>query len=234
MTFSLAMLCALEIEAKPIIDILEMKEKEEFFDPRLGFKLFSSKLFPKTCLIQFGKCQKNGVDRIGTQIAAIAAWETIRTLSPNYIGSVGTAGGFQKKGASIGDVYLSERHICFHGRHIPVPEYASFELGHYPVMHIPNFVNIKRGIISSSDAIPLSKHDALKMTKIKTDAKDMEAAAIAEIAYASAVPMFALKSISDFIDSPQDTHTQFLANFKTATESLARALKSLLCSYDFT
>ena len=232
MSFDLAMLCALEIEAGPIVTSLQLTEKESPFDSRLAFKFFSSDSL-NISLIQFSKCPIFKVDRIGTQIAAIAAWETIRHLKPKMIASVGTAGGFKSKGASIGDVFISDSGICFHGRHIPVPEYKSYELGQFPSFALNNLGPIKKGLVSSGDSIPLNENDQKRMLEIGTDAKDMESAAIAEVAFLTKVPMFAVKSISDFVDSDERTHSQFLANFKNATESLAHAMSFLVNNNHF-
>lgn len=229
MSFNLAILCALEIEAEPIVKTLHLSEKRCPFDERLGLRFFSS-ASSNVCLIQFGKCPKSGVDRIGTQIATLATWETIKTINPKIISSVGTAGGFQSKGASIGDVYVSDGEICFHGRHIPVPEYKLFETGSFPSHIIKNLGSLKKGLVSSGDSVPLNHHDQERMTSLNTDAKDMEAAAIAEVAYLAKVPMFAVKAISDFVDSSAHTHAQFLANFKAATDKLAEAMSFLVAN----
>lgn len=104
MTFSLAILCALELEADPIVRLLEMHEHQYVFDSRLRLRFFVSKRFPDICLVLFGKCPRTNVDRIGTQIASLVTWETIRQIKPASIASVGTAGGFKAKGAQIGDI----------------------------------------------------------------------------------------------------------------------------------
>lgn len=232
MSFNLAILCALEIEAEPIVKSLQLSEEPCPFDERLGFRFFTS-ANSEICLIQFGKCPKNGIDRIGTQIAALAAWETIKILNPMVIASVGTAGGFKARGASIGDVLVSDLGIYFHGRHIPVPEYKSYETGNFTSYTLKNLGSIKRGRVSSGDSVPLNEHDQEKMCALKTDAKDMEAAAIAEVAYLAKVPVVAIKAISDFVDSTERTHSQFLTNFKEATDKLAQAMRYLVANNNF-
>jgi len=232
-SFSLAMLCALEIEADPIIRLLKMHEHQDIFDQRLRLRFFASSRFPDICLVLFGKCPRAKVDRIGTQIATLAAWESIRQIRPAFLASVGTAGGFKAKGAQIGDIYASHGSIYFHGRHIPVPAYRSFELGEFPSSKLDINGTIKKGVISSGDCVPLVASDQEKMQLIGTDAKDMEAAAVAEIANLAGVPMFAVKSISDFVDSDERTHEQFLANYKIATEKLAQAMEFIVSNRCF-
>jgi nucleoside phosphorylase len=228
MNFKLALLCALKIEAEPIIQRFSLKEASDIFDKRLGLRVFLDEKDAALCLVYFGQCPSRGVERIGTQVASLAAWETIRTLNPSMLASVGTAGGFKVRGAQIGDVYISEGPIYFHGRHIPVPGYEDFELGKFPSVSIKNTGFLKKGTISSSDSIPLSAIDQEKILRLEADAKDMEAAAVAEVAYLAGVPMFALKAISDYVDSTEATHEQFLANFKLATYKLAEALERLV------
>lgn len=227
MTCELAILCALEIEAEPIKIALDMEEIHDHFDPRSGLKLYKSNMRHVIKLVQFGTCSKSNVNRIGTQMACLAAWETIKTLNPKIIASVGTAGGFQRKGACIGDVYYSNK-IYFHGRHIPVEAYKSYEIGDFTAVNLPNLRDVKFGVVSSSDSVSASIDDLNKMHELGTDAKEMEAAAIAEIAAMTDTPMFALKSISDFIDSPVGTHTQFVANVKLATAALTKSLRTLI------
>lgn len=131
MRISLAILCALLDKASPIINRLNMSEVLGHFDARLGFRLFVSHDFPAVRLVLFGKCGRSGVDKIGTQVASIACWESIRTLNPKIVASVGTAGGFESKGASIGDIFLSDQYIYFDGRHILFPVIKPLRLGNF-------------------------------------------------------------------------------------------------------
>lgn len=232
MSFYLAILCALEIEAMPINTSLGLKEQKSPLDMRLGLKFFANES-STISLIQFDKCPLHKVERIGTQIATLAAWETIRTLKPKTVASVGTAGGFKTKGASIGDVFISNGKICYHGRHIPIPEYKPYELGYFPSLELKNLGPIKKGLISTGDSVPLNKNDQVKMQELGTDAKDMESAAIAEVAYLTKVPMFAVRSISDFVDEEEQTYSQFMINFKKATYNLASAMNFLVTNNIF-
>lgn len=231
MHYSAAVLCALKFEAEPIIQRLELKEIDDFFDDRLGLRIFAKEGSGSLCLVLFGKCKRNNVDRIGTQFASIAAWETIRLIKPTIIISAGTAGGFKSKGADIGDVFLSDKHIYFHGRHIPVPKYSTFAKGEFTVfsdIKLSNSTKVKKGIISSGDSIPLTALDSQLMEELGTDAKDMEAAAIAEVAQITGTNVIALKCISDFIDIDTSTHLQVRDNFKLALSNLTNCLEEII------
>lgn len=224
MSCELAALFALEIEAEPFINQFNLNERHGVFDDRLKLRLFTCDRHPSLSVVLFGKCPTHGVERIGTQIATMAALETIRLLRPHMLASVGTAGGFLKRGANIGDVFFSDRAIYFHGRHIVCPMYRDFEMGGFPSTTLHDLGTIKRGVISSSDSIPPSLNDATKMDELATDAKDMEAAAIAEIAALTSTPMFALKAISDFVDTSETTFDQFQANYRVAARNLCDSL----------
>lgn len=228
MSCELAVLYALEMEAKPFIEQFELKERHGIFDERLHLRLFWSERYPSLSVVLFGVCPMHGVERIGTQTATMAALETIRILRPHMLASVGTAGGFVKRGAKIGDVFCSDGAIYFHGRHIVFPMYRNFELGGFPSTTLRHLGSIKRGVISSSDAIPPSHDDAKKMDELATDAKDMEAAAIAEIAALTNTPMFALKAISDFVDVNETTYDQFQANLQLAARNLCDSLQYVI------
>lgn len=231
MHFSVAVLCALKFEAEPIIQRFNLKEIHDVFDHRLGLQVFAQENSPSFCLVLFGKCKRNNVDRIGTQFASIAAWETVRIIKPEIIISAGTAGGFKSKGTEIGDVFLSEKHIYFHGRHIPVPKYSTFAKGEIPVfsnIKLGSSNKIKRGIISSGDSIPVTPLDSQLMEELGTDAKDMEAAAIAEVAQLTNTKIIALKCISDFIDIDRATFDQVKDNFKVALSNLTDCLEEII------
>lgn len=228
MNCELALLFALEREAQPFIQQYDLNECFGVFDERLHLRLFSSGHYPTLWVVLFGRCPTHGVERIGTQVATMAALETIRCLCPRMIASAGTAGGFLKRDAKIGDVFFSAKAIYFHGRHIVIPKYKNFELGGFMGATLQDLGTIKSGVISSSDSIPPSPDDMIKMDELATNAKDMEAAAIAEIAALMGTPMFALKAISDFVDSRETTHEQFQTNYRVAARNLCHALGYLI------
>ena len=111
-----------------------------------------------------------------------------------------------------------------------------FAKGEIPVfsdIKLPIAMKVKKGIISSGDSFPVGLLDGQIMEELGTDAKDMEAAAVAEVAYLAGVPVFAVKSISDFIDSSEPTHHQCIANRHVATTNLAEALDLILSNNKF-
>lgn len=230
MQYSAAILCALKFEADPIIQRFDLKEVKGLFDDRLGLQMFARENSSAFCLVLFGKCKRNNVDRIGTQFASIAAWETIRLIKPDIIISAGTAGGFKARGANIGDVVLSDKHIFFHGRHIPVPKYHTFAKGEFPVSNIKlsETTKLKKGVVSSGDSVPTNPLDSQVMAELGTDAKDMEAAAIAEVAQTTGTKVVALKCISDFVDTKTETHVQIRENFRLALSNLTDCLEEVL------
>lgn len=67
-----------------------------------------------------GKCTIHGVDNVGTVPAAVTAYLAAQEFHPDLVISAGTAGGFQSKGAAIGDVFLATG-FANHDRRIPIP-----------------------------------------------------------------------------------------------------------------
>ena len=62
----------------------------------------------------------HGVDNVGTVPAAVTAYLAVHEFKPDLVISIGTAGGFQAKGAAIGDVFLATA-FANHDRRIPIP-----------------------------------------------------------------------------------------------------------------
>ena len=58
--------------------------------------------------------------------------------------------------------------------------------------------------------------------------KDMEAAAVADVARLLGVPMLAVKAITDLVDAHAPTPDQFLANLGVATAQLREALLDMI------
>ena len=88
-----------------------------------------------------GKCSKHGVDNVGTVPAALSTFLAIHQLSPDLIINAGTAGGFNKKGASIGDAYICS-HMKNHDRRIPIPGFTEYGTGCYTAFPSPNIIEV--------------------------------------------------------------------------------------------
>ncbi len=93
-------------------------------------------------------------------------------------------------------------------------------------------LGLKEGIISTGDSVHADPSDLERLQSNKAACKEMEAAAIAEVAQFCNIPMIALKVITDYVDSQERTYAQFLRNYQVAmqalTEKVAAALDFIL------
>lgn len=172
------------------------------------------------------------VESVGTQPAALNTLSCIREFEPDLIVNAGTAGGFGKKGAEIGDMFVATDKVYFHDRRIPLtPEYKSYGIGAYPCLpwggEIAKLLSAKSGIICTSDSFDMSEIDKQQMESFGADAKEMEAAAIAYVCQKLETPLLILKSITDLVDVPVASEEQFMANLAESAESLRTGLIKL-------
>jgi nucleoside phosphorylase len=228
---NIALIVTMSLEAEPLIAVLNLKQINNFFDYRLPMTAYQANNNKNITLISPGICPINKIDRIGTQAATLAAWETIRLLNPDIIINAGTAGGFKKHQANIGDVYISTESFKYHNRHIPVEGYEDFQVGNFQCTEAPKLaaaIGLKRGIISTGDSVSADTSDIQRMELNNAHCKEMEAAAIAEIAQLCQIPMFALKVITDFVDVHECTQAQFLKNYQIAIQALTEKIVAAL------
>jgi 5'-methylthioadenosine nucleosidase len=175
-----------------------------------------------------GKHARFGADAIGTIPAALLAHTAIDRFSPRLVINAGTAGGFVRRGAAIGDVYIGDEVTVFHDRRIPLDGFRAMGLGHFPI-HTPRALaetlGLKVGIVSTGDSLDCTDEDDRQMASLGATLKDMEAASIAYVCEHRKVPLLLLKSVTDLVDVHEaSTAEQFLANYRMATERLAAAL----------
>jgi Phosphorylase superfamily len=75
-----------------------------------------------------GKCDRFGVDTVGTNAATLTSYLAIAAFKPSVVISAGTAGGFAARGAKIGSVFVSTACVN-HDRRIPLPGFEVFGTG---------------------------------------------------------------------------------------------------------
>jgi 5'-methylthioadenosine nucleosidase len=88
--------------------------------------LFSVLLLPLLCI---------------TSIAAISTFIALTELKPDLIINAGTAGGFKKHSAAIGDVFLSD-HVKHHDRRIPLPGFHEYGRGNHESFKCHNLIKV--------------------------------------------------------------------------------------------
>lgn len=222
----IAILFAMGTEAKQTINAFNMTEIKNFFDPRLKLKCYKTTIKQDEIFLIVNDIYK-GIYRVGTQAAALMAWETIKLIKPDIIISAGTAGGFSETGACIGTVYLSTNKIYYYDRNIPLGDYEKYGRGEYKSLEAPfaaKKFGIKLGIIASGNSLTTNVNDFIELKKLGVNAKEMEGAAIAEVASLCGIKFIAIKSITNIIKQDADAPGEFEKNFKFAVDALTEKL----------
>jgi 5'-methylthioadenosine nucleosidase len=194
--------------------------------PEIPAKIYE-KCLDNDSLITFvlsGICPLHGVNRIGPSIQTLAL-VSLATFKPDIVINSGFAGGFESKGANIGDIYFAKGTIFNHDRYFtPDDPYKNYCEGGFPVLTPDSILcqklGAKTGQITSSGSMLASNEDTNNMMRFATIVKDMEASAIAEAAFIMKTPFIALKVITDLVDKQICTQKQFNENFPALTTKL--------------
>ncbi|MEZ5165314.1 MAG: hotdog domain-containing protein [Acidimicrobiales bacterium] len=175
----------------------------------------------------------SGVDAIGTTAAALTTNVVLQPDDghrPDLVVSVGTAGGWQRAGAAVGDVYVAWPKIVCHDRRIPLAGFEALGTADLPVADLRGRGGCRRPPRhrDDGDSLDESPTDRVRIEASGAEVKEMEAAAVAWVAALHGVPMTAVKAITDLVDHEIGTPAQFVENLGVATESLVRATTALL------
>ena len=219
---------AMEAEALPIVDALELVEVESATSGLLPSRWFADE---RTTVVINGRHRLHGVDSIGTTAAAIATLAAVTRLEPSWIVSAGTAGGFAQRGGHIGQVVVAQGPVIHHDRRIPLAGFDEYGRGNYPTEdldEVADRLGFTTGPCSTGDSLDAPESDLAVMATHGTLAKDMEAAAVAHVAWLADTPFTALKVITDLVDGPEPTAAEFLSNLESASATLATALPRLV------
>jgi 5'-methylthioadenosine nucleosidase len=231
---NVAIIMAMEAEAAPVIRALDLINVTETlsFTPFYGLTAYQGMVNGQHIhLIINGRNSAHGVDGIGTVNATITATEVMRIIAPDTIISAGTAGGYADKGADIGDIYISNDHFVYHDRRIPLANFEGYGIGDFPCLDTGRMIddlNLKSGIISTGNSLDVSHEDQTRLNQSGAIAKEMEVAAIAEVAQMAGIRVVAVKSITNLAGVKTDAPGQFGENFDNATNALASTLPRVL------
>lgn len=188
-----------------------------------------------------------GVDAVGSTAAALTTHVALSLDRPaadldrpradldrpaaDLVLSVGTAGGWLRCGAQIGDAYIAWPRFACHDRRIPLPGFdvmGESRLAAADLRSHASALGCRLGIVTSGDSFDESPTDRERIIAGGAEVKEMEAAAVAWVGRLHGVPVGALKTITDLVDSPVATEAQFLANLATASETLRTKTLALL------
>lgn len=223
---SIVILVAMEQEAAPMIKEFNLERQESLCNICQCLTFSGKYAGCSLYLITNGKCRRYGVDEVGTVPAALSAYVAIKNINPDLIINAGTAGGFYRKSAGIGDTYVVS-HIKCHDRRIPIPEFIEYAKGNFDLHETPNLVkalNCKTGALTTSNSLDHTEMDDTIMLENDASVKDMEGAGIAWVAHLANVPLVCIKVITDIVDGEHPTEQEFLKNLNTAAQSLKESL----------
>ena len=140
-------LIAMEAEAQPLIDKLKL-EKIETNDKVSEHSEFQGKLKDcKITLITNGKSSRFGCDNVGTNPATLSCYIGITKFKPDLVINAGTAGGFKKHGAAIGDAFVSTK-VHHHDRRIPIPGFVEYGKGDHDSVACSEMIKVRINNIS--------------------------------------------------------------------------------------
>lgn len=210
-------------EAKFMIDAMGLSHSKP--NPTgLPIITYTGTFSQKNIILQLnGVCPTYGVDNIGTEAATLNAYTGISRYKPDIVINAGTAGGFLRYDAKVGDVYLSAPHVSFHDRRINLPGFVEYGIGNYPCFpasHLAEKLGLRTGIVSTGSALDFTPTDLEIMLQNGAEVKEMEAAAIAWVCTLLNTPFLAVKAITDIVDGHVPTEKEFLANLNFASEQL--------------
>ncbi len=228
----IGLIIAMQAEAQGIIEEMEFSPIPSP-DPSLPAQFYQTRLNSgiEVVLAVNGVDTHHGVDLIGCEAATLTAYLMLHHFKPDLVLNAGTAGGFERRGAKIGEVMLVQEHVFFHDRRVPIPgfmEQGEGRFGVWEAKHLARELGVRTGVVSTGSSLELSPRDAEKLEEQKADLKEMEAAAIAWVCQLKKTPFLALKSVTDFVDHPEPAQDQFLKNLSLASANLTGILANLL------
>jgi len=229
---NIVILMAMQEEATPLINRLEMTENLNCFAAALPFRCFQSQVGNlAVSVVTSGVDPIHKSDNIGCEPATLMAFESINKLSPDLMVSAGTAGGFASKDAQIGTVYASEKHFVFHDRIVPLPGFSDAAVGCFPALNVKQLakdLGLKTGVISSGSSLEKNPKDQRVIDEHDAVAKEMEAAAVAWVAMLHQVPVVAIKSITNLVDETNQSEDEFIKNFDYSVSTLNKKLLEVI------
>lgn len=165
---SLLVLIAMTAEAQPLIDALSLSKMESLATEPYAVCFYSGSYKGITITVATnGQCRlspdNTGIDNVGTTPACLSTLLAMQTLSPkpDLVINAGTAGGFGKMGAAIGDAFVSTS-IKHHDRRIPIPGWDAYARGHHTTHATSQLcaaLKFKSGVVSTGNSLDCTERD---------------------------------------------------------------------------
>lgn len=217
---------AMTKEAEPIIRKLEMTLSDVQINRHVQAPIyFKSHGGHDVYLLVGGKDKVHGTDLLGSGIIPSVTL-AIQAIEPDLIINVGSAGGFSQRGAERHEVYLSDGTFRFHDRLFgPDTYHKPYGVGDYPVFEgvdeLSTRLNLRKARVSTGGSMLASREEEAQMSENGAVLKEMEAAHIAQVAVLFDVPMFAIKGVTDLVDTTTCPQEQFSESIMPLSEKLA-------------
>ena len=221
---------AMEKEASPFLRLAGAPSLETL-RPGFPYRFVEIKnLFSQPVAVTVGgKDPRFNIDPIGTVPAALQALIGIDRFSPRLLVNAGTAGGYLKHGAQLGEVFVGSGTASYHDRRVALPVFEEYCRGRYPITDLGTFAihSFRKAAVSTGDSLDCPPEDQSRIDENGAALKDMEAGAIAGVCERLGVPFVPVKAVTDFVDHHEETSEQFLKNLELATGNLAAALMQI-------
>ena len=224
---------AMEAEAEPVLAAVNAQQMDTpAWAAALPTQLYVA-LVDKIELVVAvnGVDPATGVDCVGTQAAALSTQVAIAAHAPDLVISAGTAGGYQRHGAEIGDAYLAWPSLVHHDRRIALPVFDEFGRGEHPaadLRSVATALGLRTAIVTTGNSLDETATDAEWILASGAEVKEMEAAAVAWVSRLNEIPVSAVKVITDLVDAPAATEVQFVANLEFAVGRLSEVLLAVV------
>ena len=220
----------MEEEAKEFIQKHQFSEISPDWNIKVPQKTYASDMYENISLrlILNGTYGENH-QYIGTNGAIISTFLALETIKADLIVNIGTCGAWKAHDSYIGDVYWVNQ-TSFHDRRIPLAQYEDFGQQKLRAFEIPDDLKdtFKVASLSTGNSLDITKRDQEIISMNKAILKDMEGAAINEIASLNQTPLILVKAVTDLIDSEIETSEEFLKNLKYTISELNKKMQILI------
>jgi nucleoside phosphorylase len=214
---------AMEHEAAPIADALGLARAG---DARVG-RIAGAEIV----LLTPGIDPATQVDRIGPVHASTALTRAlVHAREPfDLVVNAGTAGGFESQGQRIADLVVA-RDTLFHDARVAIDGFDRVARAHTRLSadesllaRLAAALDARAGLVSTGSSLDATADELAAFARSGALAKEMELAALAVACRVHAVPLVALKGITDLVDHHEPTHEAFLRNLERTAARVAAA-----------
>lgn len=229
----LVVLVAMEAEARGVRTRYGLEGDGALLHPAFPARTWSTDTAEgRVSVVTNGVDPDHGVDLIGTTAATATTLLAIERHRPAIVVSAGTCGGFAARGGRIGSTYLASE-VRRHDRRVDVDglrEMLRADEGVLDAAHIAAELGLEVGPVTTSDALDAPPLDLDRMHAVGAVSKDMEAAAVAWVCARMGVGFQACKVVTDLVDDPEETPSQFLRNLAAAGDRLAEIVPPVVAA----